>query len=367
MAHRMLPGIPGALLVIRVEGLVPTMAVAFLQGKPSVFDPLPVEIDIASIRLADPDDLRHRLRHVAKVAGAFRQHARPLADPLLERFVLLADRFFGLALAGDVAKHQHHPMQRPVAIVNRRGAVGDRYFAAVARDEDGMVGEFLDFAGGECRGNRNDCRQAGLLVHDAEDVVDRQAPCLVEAPPGHPLRDTVHADHAPAGVGGDDRVADRHQGDRQALLAERQGFPAGLGEPDLAPDEKIGHGERRGHGDDPAARGVLFGGALLQEAPLLVRHLANNAGDPLAGLRQRYRLDIPVGRLPALGLDDFLDAPRDGDALVDRFLQACHAFLLFRVVGGQFAQVGEAGRARPLLHRARAGVPGRRSTGNSAC
>ena len=60
--RRTLPGLPGALLVIGMEGNVPAVAVTFIQRQPSVIHPLLIEIDVPTIGPGGPNDLRHGLR-----------------------------------------------------------------------------------------------------------------------------------------------------------------------------------------------------------------------------------------------------------------------------------------------------------------
>ncbi len=47
---------------------------------------------------------------------------------------------------GDIAKHQHRADHLRVAVANRRATVGDIAFAAIARNQHGVVGQALDRA-----------------------------------------------------------------------------------------------------------------------------------------------------------------------------------------------------------------------------
>ena len=101
--RRTLPGIPGALLVIGVEGRVPAMAVTFLHRHPRVVHPLLIEIDVPTIGPGGPDDLRHGLRQGAKLLLA---HAQGLLRPL-------AQRLLGPLALGDVGdQHAKLPLYR---------------------------------------------------------------------------------------------------------------------------------------------------------------------------------------------------------------------------------------------------------------
>ena len=265
-----------------------------------------------------------------------------------------ADRIFRVALASHVAKHQHHPLHCSAAIHDRRGAVGNRKVAPVASNQHRVIGEVLHFARGQCRGNRNGDGQAGLLMNDPEDFVDRLAERLVAAPTGHPLGDVVHAQHAAGGVGGNHRVANRHQGRRQALLAARQGLPAGLNDVELATNEQEGQYQHRNKQCRQRGRQraylrpdfALLGGTLLKERPFFGLHLFDDLKDPFADFLQRHRPDVIIRCFLPLRLDQFLDAPGDRDALLKRFVQPGQVFLLPRVVGNQFAQTGNTRLAR---------------------
>ena len=59
MVDCILPGIPCTLLVVRMEGLVPTVSIAFFLGESGVLNPLLIEECIPSVRVSDPDNLRH--------------------------------------------------------------------------------------------------------------------------------------------------------------------------------------------------------------------------------------------------------------------------------------------------------------------
>ena len=50
---------------------------------------------------------------------------------------------------GDIAEHQHGAHHLAVAVADRRAAVGDGALAAVAGDQDGVVGQALDRAMGQ--------------------------------------------------------------------------------------------------------------------------------------------------------------------------------------------------------------------------
>ena len=76
----MLPGVPRALLVVRMKRSDPAFSVAFFQGEAGVVHPLLIEIDVPPIGSGDPDDLRHGLGQFSKLAFASLQRLlRPLA------------------------------------------------------------------------------------------------------------------------------------------------------------------------------------------------------------------------------------------------------------------------------------------------
>jgi len=70
MLYRTLPGIPRALPIVRVERLDPAFSAALFEGETGVVHPLLIEVDVPPIGTGDPDDLRHRLGQLPKLAFA---------------------------------------------------------------------------------------------------------------------------------------------------------------------------------------------------------------------------------------------------------------------------------------------------------
>lgn len=73
--RRLFPAGCGSLLIVRVEGVEPTEPDALLHREPREVHPTLVEVDVATVRAHDPDDLRHRLNQCAPVRRA-RRHGR---------------------------------------------------------------------------------------------------------------------------------------------------------------------------------------------------------------------------------------------------------------------------------------------------
>jgi len=96
--HGVLPGIPCTLLVIRVEGLVPAMTVAFFHSEPRVIHPLLVEIGVPAICTGDPHNLGHCLGEEAK-------------------FLFTAEkRIFRFLLDGDIPGGGEDPFHLPLLV-----------------------------------------------------------------------------------------------------------------------------------------------------------------------------------------------------------------------------------------------------------
>src|SRR5262249_11785600 len=68
MLYRALPRIPRALPIVGMERCDPAAAVAFLEGETGVVHPLLNEVDVPPVGSGGPDDLRHRLGQLAKLA-----------------------------------------------------------------------------------------------------------------------------------------------------------------------------------------------------------------------------------------------------------------------------------------------------------
>ena len=78
---------------------------------------------------------------------------------------------------GDIAKHQHGADHLAVAVVDRRATVGDIALAAIAGNQDGVIGQSLYRALRQRFHDRDGGGQAGFLVDDVEDLVNL-AVCL---------------------------------------------------------------------------------------------------------------------------------------------------------------------------------------------
>ena len=156
-----------------------------------------------------------------QVAGAIHQHhpIRQRRDQGPVERLALAQRFAQGVLRRHVAKHQHHPLQNTVVVADRRGVVGDLAFLAVAAGERDVVAQFDLLAALQDLGDRIGDRLAGSGVGQLEDLAHRLADRLSRRPAGEPFRDRIHLLHLPAGIGDDDRIAERTQGDGQMLFA----------------------------------------------------------------------------------------------------------------------------------------------------
>src|SRR5215510_8001984 len=84
-----LPGIPRALPIVGVERCDPAVSVALFQGEAGVVHPSLIQVDILSIGVGGPDDLRQGLRQFPKVA--FTSLQRLLCTLLLSDVLCLND------------------------------------------------------------------------------------------------------------------------------------------------------------------------------------------------------------------------------------------------------------------------------------
>ena len=120
---------------------------------------------------------------------------------------------------GHVLEHHDHAQGPAVLVHDGRGAVGDLVFGAVPRDQGGVVGQADHHALAQDPAHRMLGGLAGECVDDVEDLDHGVAQGLAAAPAGHALGDRVHARDQSLQIGHQDRVADRVQGHREALLA----------------------------------------------------------------------------------------------------------------------------------------------------
>ena len=167
----------------------------------------------------------HLLVHIGDDAGRIGGHDRVDVgfDQRARIELLVAQRLLCCVFAGDIAKHQDSPHHQTVAITDRRAAVGDVAFAAVAGDQDRMVGQALNGAVRQGRRDRDDGRQPGFLVDDVEDLSHQPAGSLCLRPAGELLRQRIHQHHPCFRIGGNDRIANGIERDSELFFADLQG------------------------------------------------------------------------------------------------------------------------------------------------
>ncbi len=236
----------------------------------------------------------HAVLELAPIDEA-REHvvARVIGEPPIQ-FARLA----------DVVEHENAARHRAAAVANRRGGALDVDFVAVAPDEQHGAHRF-DRAGAPDR----DCqrifeRLAGLLVKSPENLLDRPALGVLEAPAGQGFRDRIDVvDHALL-IGRDHAVADALQGDLRALLFTEQRFfvELALGDVQLDADQAqqpaLVVDACLGAADDPAPLAGRMAHAMQTlEQRRLSRDVITNRGlnaRHVVGMHER----APVGRLP---------------------------------------------------------------------
>ena len=143
-------------------------------------------------------------------------------DGLDQRGVVAHHRL-QLMFPRHVAEHQHRADHQCIAVANRRATVGDGAFAAVARDQQRVVGHRLTAAVRQRVDDRVDDGLTALLVDDVNNIVDRPADRLRLGPAGEALGQGIQAHHQPRGIGGDHRIADRVERDHEVFPAFLQG------------------------------------------------------------------------------------------------------------------------------------------------
>ncbi len=122
-----------------------------------------------------------------------------------------------------VAEHQYHTADGPILAGPDGGAaIGDGMLAAIAGNQQCVVGQPDDLAFRQHQVDRAGDGFPRLLIDDAEDFRHRSAVGLGRGPAGEFLRQPVHHHHVAAGVGGEHRIADALQGDTQIFLAQTQ-------------------------------------------------------------------------------------------------------------------------------------------------
>ena len=130
---------------------------------------------------------------------------------------------FFLHPLGDVAEHQHGPDHLTVAIANRRTAVGDGAFAAIAGDENDVVGQILDRALGQGFPDRNGGGSAGVPVDDPKNLFHGATGGFRQRPTREMFGQRIQERHVSRRVGGHDGIADGVEGHGQLFLTDLQG------------------------------------------------------------------------------------------------------------------------------------------------
>ena len=119
---------------------------------------------------------------------------------------------------GDVLEHEDAAGGPPLAVLDGGDGVADGELPAVAPHQHGVAGVLDDPPLGEAALDGVGQRLARRLVDDAEDPRHRLAAGLGDAPAGEPLGHRVEVVDDAGGVGADDAVADRGEGDLGELL-----------------------------------------------------------------------------------------------------------------------------------------------------
>ena len=184
------------------------------------------EFENVVLRVQGPDAGEGPVQVVHQRLGAALEH-RPKAVALDERLPdrriqgeqahPLAQRRLGALPLADVPEDQHAPDDVASGVPDRGGAVVNRALRAVLRDQDGVVRQPDDLAFLQRPQGRVLDRLAGVLVDDAEHVVQRAAGRFLGLPADKLLGDRVEEVHPALGVGADDGIADARQRDLQPL------------------------------------------------------------------------------------------------------------------------------------------------------
>src|SRR5690606_1480646 len=127
-----------------------------------------------------------------------------------------------LALSGDVPEDEHDAEDVAVPVANRRGAVVDRSFGPVPRDEDRVVREPDDPPGLEDAPHGVVRRVSALLADDRENFLEGPSESLIGAPAGERLGDGVEKLHAARRIRDDHSVADARERHLEALALAAQ-------------------------------------------------------------------------------------------------------------------------------------------------
>ena len=160
----------------------------------------------------------------------------------------------GFHLEGDVAEDHDDAGDLAGGVADGGAAVVDGEFGAVLAQQGGVVAygddalQALDLDDGIFDG------QAGGLVDDVEDLVEREVACLGLGPSGEFLGDGVHHLDAAFGVAGDDSIADGGKRGAQVLLGLEELFGAASLQVDGAAECGVGglHAAARVEADEQA-------------------------------------------------------------------------------------------------------------------
>ncbi len=147
------------------------------------------------------------------------------AEPFIHRFKQRAISFLaGLQcrlhciFLSHIAEYQHCPDHLASTVADRRATVGDGVFAAITRNQHGIVGQAMNDTIGQNIGDRNGRRLACLEIDDAKNIGHREADGFLR-PAGEPLGDGIQARHPACGVGDQYRIADGVERDGKVFLA----------------------------------------------------------------------------------------------------------------------------------------------------
>src|SRR5437660_115108 len=164
---------------------------------------------------------------VAALAALRAQHRRVQAvveltavDQAGERVVarLIGQRPFQAPFLGDIVKHDDRADDPALAVADRSGGFLDRHFLTGARDEHRVVGGGAALAATQHAQQRIVDRLARDLVDEIQDLADRAAARLLQAPGRQALGDRIDVFDAPLGIGADDGVANRLERHLRPLL-----------------------------------------------------------------------------------------------------------------------------------------------------
>ena len=180
VAHRMAAGVVDELELVEVDVQQRVMACIFVRLRQHALQP--------DLELGAVDQAGHRV-----VGGAVAHFAGQ--PPLL----------------AHVVEHQHRAEHVAALVSNRRGRVFDAVFAAVARDQQGLVRQAHHLAALQAAGDGVGRRLARGFVDDVKHLHQRAPFGLGHQPAGEPFCHRVEPGDVAARIGGDDGVADRCQ------------------------------------------------------------------------------------------------------------------------------------------------------------